>query len=344
MVKAATLAGVFLGCALTSAGQAALEPRAFFKEQMGLNEDQIAGIARGRAIAKLLPSRSPAEIIVVGAVFVKARPEAYVRFALDIDRLRRLPGYLGAGRIQDPPSLSDLENFALEPGDIESLKSCRPGKCGVQLPARSILELRAAVDWSAPDVAARVNDRVRKMAVDIVLNYQKRGNAVLGSYHDSEHPFDVNAQLRSFLLRPEALPAYLPELGRYLLDYPNAALPKSESMFYWERVTFGMKPTLRLNHAVAYQSPGPAGPAHVVAVKQLFASHYFQLALDLSVCVAASGPTGEKGFYLISVRGSTQQGLTGVTGSLLKRIIVYKTRSTHEKALLNVKTILEAKP
>jgi hypothetical protein len=137
------------------------------------------------------------------------------------------------------------------------------------------------------------------------------------------------------------LPAYLPELDRYLLDYPNATLANVESQFYWERVNFGLKPTLRLNHAIAYRSAGPKGEAQVVAVKQLYASHYFQLALDLTACVTESGRGGDAGFYLISLRGSTQQGFTGLTGSLLRRIVVSRTRSAQEKALINIKQTLE---
>ena len=92
-------------------------------------------------------------------------------------------------------------------------------------------------------------------------------------------------QFASLLSRSEALPVSLPELNRHLLDYPDTPLPNVESLFYWEKVDFGLKPTLRVNHAIAYQSSDPRGAARVVAVKQLYASHYFQVALDLAACV-----------------------------------------------------------
>ena len=95
----------------------------------------------GGAVAKVVPTKRPEEIAVFGAVFVDAKPEEYVKFALDMDRLRRLPSYLGAGRLNDPPQLSDLEGFALEPEDVQNLRACRPGKCGVQLPAAAMQEV-----------------------------------------------------------------------------------------------------------------------------------------------------------------------------------------------------------
>jgi hypothetical protein len=341
MIKAATLTVIVLSAALISVGQTTREPRIFFREQMGLSDDQVAMIARGNPVAKVLPSKTPAEIVVFGAVFVNATPEEYVKLAFDMGRLRRLPGYLGVGRVNDPPMLSDLEGFRLEPEDIRNLKSCIPGKCGIQLPAEAMQELQRTFDWSEPDVATQVNDRVRKMALEVLQRYQEDGNSALGSYRDKDRPFDVDAQLRSLLGRSEALPVYLPELTRYLLGYPNARLANFESLFYWERVNFGLKATLRLNHAIAYRSAGPKGAAQVVAVKQLYASHYFQLALDLTACVTESGRTGDKGFYLISLKGSTQQGLTGLTGAFLRRIVVGKTRSAQEKALINIKKALE---
>ena len=181
------------------------------------------------------------------------------------------------------------------------------------------------------------------MALEILLRYREQGNSVLGSYRDKKRPFDVEAQLRSLLGRSEALPVYLPELNSYLLNYPNATLANVESLFDWEKVDFGLKPTLRLNHAIAYRPAGPRGAAQAIAVKQLYASHYFQLALDLTACVTESGRTGDKGFYLISLKSSTQQGLTGFKGSLLRRIVVGKTRSAQEKHLINIKKVLEEK-
>jgi len=111
-MKASTLISMILACSLMSTGQPALEPRVFFREQMGLSDDQITSIAHGR----------PAEIIVFGAVFVKATPEQYVKIAFDMGRLRQLHGYLGVGRFGDPPMLSDLEGLALEPDDIRNFK------------------------------------------------------------------------------------------------------------------------------------------------------------------------------------------------------------------------------
>lgn len=344
MIKTVTLAGVtLLSSALVSAGQMIQELRPFFKEEIGLSDGQIATIEDGRPIVKTLSSKRRAEVIIFGATHVNAAPEDYLEFALDMSRLRSLPNYLQVRRFSNPPTLSDLEGFTLEPDDIEELKTCRPGKCDVQLSSEAMLQLQKGLDWSAPDVAEQVNRRVRKMALELLIRYQERGNSALDIYQDQSRAFDMDAAFQSLLNRSEALPVYLPELRRYLLEYPAPMRPNVESFFYWEKVEFGLKPTLRLNHVIAYRSAGPKGVAQVVAVKQLYASHYFQLALDLTACVPESSRGNGAGFCLISLKGSTQQGLTGFLGFFRRRAVVSKSLSAQERNLINIKKALEEK-
>lgn len=321
----------------------AAEPTQFFREHIGLTDSQIALIDQGKPVAKILPSSAAQDVIVFGAVFIKGSPDDFVKLSFDMERLRKSPSYHGAGRLSDLPTMADLNGFTLEPDDIKILRSCKPGKCGLQLPAETILDLQRSVDWSAPAATAQVNYRVKEMALQLLQRYQKEGNRALGAYGDKAQPFNVEAELRLLLDHSNVILSYLPELKRYLLDYPNATLPNSQSVFFWEKVSFGLKPTLRLNHAVAYQRPSTTHATRVVMVKQLYASHYLQLALDLSACVPGNDKAKGNGFYLISVRGSTQQGLTGFLGSIARSVIVSRARSSQEKLLLNIKTTLEAK-
>ena len=76
-----------------------------------------------------------------------------------------------------------------------------------------------------------------------------------------------------------------------------------------------------------------------MAQKQLYASHYFQTALDLTVCVKDSKRSG---FYLITLKGSKQAGLTGLKGSIVRKVAVDKTRSSMERVLMTIKQKLES--
>src|ERR1700741_2335487 len=58
----------------------------FFELNIELSAAQITLIRNGSAVAKALPSRSPGEIFLFGAVHVDAAPENYLEAARDFNR------------------------------------------------------------------------------------------------------------------------------------------------------------------------------------------------------------------------------------------------------------------
>ena len=314
----------------------------FFRDYVGLKEDQITAICSGKAVARVVESRTPDEVFVFGSVYVQSTPDKYLKLASDIDELRKLPSYLAIRKFSDPPQLSDFDGFTLDADDIKQLKNCAPGKCDVQLPAEAMDAFKQSVNWSAPDAANQVNQLAQKMALEVIQRYIQGGNAALGTYMDKRHPAVVGETFASLLSRSKALPVYLPELERYLLDYPEAKSENIQTQFYWEKVNFGLKPTLRIVQAIVYRGLRATDPAYAVAVKQLYASHYFETALDLTVCVRDQ-ENPDRGFYLITLKGSQQAGLTGLKGGIVRKVAVDKTRSSLERALGAIKQKLESR-
>jgi len=320
-----------------------VEPFKFLREYVGLHDDQIAAIRNGKAVATILESGTTDEVFVFGSVYIRSTPEKYLQFASDVDELRKLPNYLALRKFSDPPQLSDFEGFTLEPDDIKQLKNCEPGRCDVQMPSEAMDSFKKSVNWSAPDVTDQVNRLGQKMALEALQRYIQGGNAALGTYRDKDHPTELGEAFRSLLSRSRALPVYLPELDRYLLDYPQAGSENIQSMFYWEKVNFGLKPTLRIVQGIVYRGPRPNDPAYAIAEKQLFASHYFETALDLTVCVRNQENPERPGFYLITLKGSQQAGLTGLKGGIVRKVAVDRTRSSLERALQATKQKLESR-
>jgi len=319
-----------------------VEPFKFFREYAELKDDQIKEIRDGKAFAKVIESRTPDEVFVFGSVYVQSTPEKYLKLASDIDELRKLPSYLAIRKFSDPPQLSDLDGFTLEADDIKQLKDCKAGKCDVQLPTDAMDEFKQSVNWSAPDAANQANQLAQKLAFEAIQRYAQGGNAALGTYMDKKHSAVVGETFASLLSRSKALPAYLPELHSYLLEYPQAQSENIRSEFYWEKVNFGLKPTLRIVQAIVYRGSGSTETANALAVKQLYASHYFETALDLTICVPDHENPG-RGFYLITLKGSQQAGLTGFKGGIVRKVAVDKTRSALERSLAAIKQKLESR-
>lgn len=155
------------------------------------------------------------------------------------------------------------------------------------------------------------------MALQLLVTYKRDGNEALGTYNDKTYPTEVPAQFGYMLSYSKALPAYLPNFYAYLLTYPKAKPVNVDDAFYWAKVKFGLKPTLRVVHVITTKGASSDPIAYAIAEKQLHSSHYFETTLDLSFCVRGTDDTKQPGFYLIMLMGSEQAGLTGVKGSIV---------------------------
>src|SRR5882672_1663019 len=69
---------LIVGAVASGAAQTNAELQTYFKDSVGLTPDQISSIRSGQPVAKTLNSRTPAEIFVFGAVYIKGQPESYV--------------------------------------------------------------------------------------------------------------------------------------------------------------------------------------------------------------------------------------------------------------------------
>ena len=86
----------------------------------------------------------------------------------------------------------------------------------------------------------------------------------------------------------------------------------------------------------------PAGPwrSFFRGAARRRSARYFHTALDVSVCVG-SAQGDPAGFYLPTLKASEQAGLTGMKGSILRKVAVEKMRSSLECGLATLKSSIE---
>jgi hypothetical protein len=340
--RPAILLVLIVSATITGFSQSDSNLERFFKDNIGLSQAEINSIGSGRAVAKALPSRIPAEIVLFGAVYIHALPEQYVQFAGDFERRRKLPGYLALGTLSTPPRLEEFDGFSFDGEDVQALKNCKPADCLIQMPASGIQEMQRSVNWSAANVSEQVNRLLWKTALQRIVAYQQEGNSALLTYNDKPDPVEVPRKLEYLLSYSKVLPARLPEFYSYLLTYPRGKPANVEDTFHWERVKFGLKPTLRVVQRSTMRGSDSEEIAYAIAEKQLYASHYFETALDLTFCVRQESAK-DAGFFLITLVGSEQAGLTGLKGSLVRKAAVSRSTSTLQDALSSIKTALDPK-
>ena len=173
---------------------------------------------------------------------------------------------------------------------------------------------------------------------------QVEGNAALGYYDDGDEPLLVAEQFRALLDSSDLLPVPVPELLAYLDAYPNGHLRRAEDFFYWTMVDFGLKPTIRVNHVVIYpltESPSSSGVSYAIAIKQLYASHYFHTTLELRFLTETDLRAGHVS-SLITITRSRNDGMTGLKGLFLRPIIRSRSRDAVRNYLAHVKRQVEA--
>ena len=276
------------------------------------SSSEIRSLLTGAPVAKVLETKTVHEIAAFGAVWIAASPQQYLDAVNDIEDFEKGGGFRMTKRISDPPRLEDFAALALTSEDVEDLRTCRSGDCGVKLSQSTLQQFRDRIDWSRPSAAADANRLMRETAYEFVRGYLEGGNERLSVYRDSERPTFVASEFTSMIDR---LPEFAdqPELKRYLLGYPAARLPDATSFLYWQEVEFGLKPTLRINHVVIH----PNDERVAIATKMLYASHYFWTALDLRLLVP--DPARGRGFWLTTLARSRSDGLTGLGGWFIRR-------------------------
>ncbi|HKW00790.1 MAG TPA: hypothetical protein VJN96_13275 [Vicinamibacterales bacterium] len=336
----AALAAVY-GCVLVAATpQPSAFPRGldtYLTTSVRLTPPERQSLLAGTAVTKMLDTDPAREVAVFGAVWIKASPDDYVRAVTDIEQLERGESFLATKKISEPPKLEDFAAMELPQEDIDDLRACKVSACQVKISQEGLDRLRRGVDWSKPTARADVNKLMRQAAFDYVTAYRTGGNAQLAVYRDQEHPTFVAKEFESMVNRMPEFTVHLPELRKYLLEYPSITLPDSTSFFYWQTVVFGLKPTTRINHVVIAKS----AEGTAVVTKQLYASHYFWTALELRTLVPdpARGP----GFWFVNVNRSRSDGLSGFVGRLIRGKVRSGSEDGMKAALKITKQRLEAR-
>jgi hypothetical protein len=278
----------------------------------------------GQPVTRLLETDPAREVAVFGAVWVGAPASAYVAAVRNIEQFEKGENFRITKKISNPPRPQDFAEMDLPDDDVADLRQCRVGSCELKLSEAALLQLRKEVDWSKPTARADAEALARRLALEYATGYLEGGNARLATYRDSSRPTFVGDEFKSMIERLPALSEHLPELKRYLLEYPKATLPNSESFLYWQEAKFGLKPTIRMSHLVISEEK-----THVtVASKMLYASHYFWTALELRVLVP--DPSRGTGFWFVNVNRSRSDGLSGFVGSLIRG----KVRGEAEKGMI----------
>lgn len=292
---------------------------------------------REEVVTRTLPGRD-GQLAVFAATRLNAPPDALVAWTHAIAELKRSRFVLAIGRFSDPPSPSDLEGLELDEGELQAIRRCRPGACGLKLSAGEIESLTAVVAGDGAGWQDAAQREFRRLLAERVIRYRAGGPASLAP------PVDRTNQRRpdqafSAIVEQSPYLTKLPAVMRWLEEYPHAA-SDVESFFYWSKEHYGQgKPVIALTHVgIVRPESDHRVPAVVVAGRQIFAAHYLEAGLGLTMIVRDSTNGAS---YLAYVNRSQVDMLRGFFGGIVRRVLEDRVESQTPLIMRVLRTRLE---
>jgi hypothetical protein len=328
--------------ALATAGSASDRDlaRAFLSATFGLTASDFTRIDAGEVVAKGIAPGDARDIATFGIVRVRITPAFYVERLADIVSFKKDDAVVQIGVFGRPPALRDVEALSLDEPDLRSLRECRVGHCGLQLPVETINRLRTEVDWTRSDARQRANGLIHQMLVDYVSRYQHRGHNTTMHYADRDDVINVRNEFLSLASSDAGGWGRFSVLRRHFVEYPAAATPDVRDLVYWSKEIVGRRTVASVTHLAILPCANDSPAAFTVGSKQIYGSHYFDASLGLTVLVPdPSSPSPAT--YVAYLNRSRVDVIGGVFGGVAKKIIASKARSTVADQLGRLRTRLE---
>jgi hypothetical protein len=308
-------------CAVAAAQSMPPEMREALASEFRFSPSDLTRAEKGNAVAKMVSTGKPDDVRMAGVVLVHVSSADFIRAFRDIERFESGKEVLRTGRFSFPPKVADFAGYHLPDLNKAELFACRPGNCAYKIPAQAMEDLRTKIDWNAPDANARAEAMIQQLAIERLLDYQRRGDPALAVYYDTRAPYSVAEGLHSLIGSEARLWSRFPDLLRYATDYPKDEPPDTDNLFYWQEAAFGLKHVVRLQHVIINKVPRVSEEPHYAIIsKMLFATHYFRAAIEFNYVYPVRTDAGAPAVYFIAAQRSYVDGLTGARGAIVRRI------------------------
>ena len=340
-VRAGVTLLMFLAIALpraeTSQGQSSFPARLerYMTDTVKLTAAERRRLFRGEVVTRLLDADESKEVAILGAVWINAPMQRYIAAVKNIESFERGGGFKITKRLSTPPHVLDFGALNVSDDDMRDLRRCRVGDCKLKVASSALIRFHSEINWNTPNAPVAAQEWIRRLAFEYVTSYLKGGDAELAVYRDGARPTFVAQEFRAMTDAMPELTTYMPNLRRYLLEFPKVTLPEVSSFLYWQETDFGLKPVIRLNHVVVRETAEDA----VVISKMLYASHYFWTGIEIRALVP--DPARGNGFWFATVNRSRSDGLSGFGGRMIRGRVRGEVEKGIQGAMKSTKQLLE---
>ena len=283
-----------------------------------------ARIDAGLAVVDVPPARGR-DLGVFGAARTDGDGDRLVAWVRQIEHFHKGSYVPLVVRFSDPPGIEDLDRLVLDAGDLDDIRRCRPGDCGLKLAADEIRQLRQTVAASGARWQFAVQERFRRIVFDRVQAYLEAGYDRTPPYSDHATVVSPGDEFDIVANRVRSGMRYETQVLDYLQHYPHHRDGDVESFLYWSRETLGGgKPIVSVTHVAIERSNEEARAEALVASRQVFATHYLSASLSLT---ALTYPSADGRRYLLYSRFSRVDLFQGVLAGVVRRLVEKRIRT-----------------
>jgi hypothetical protein len=310
------------------------DPFAFFEPTVVLSPADRELLDGGTPIVRFLQATGHEvgafTAIALPPVVTVDRAAAWMR---RVELLRENRYIIATQRLSTPPRLEDFDRLIVDDQDLDEIRRCVPGRCGVKLSAADLQTLTAIARNGGSEWKPRLQQGFREMLLRRVQTFSAGGLAALDDLVDKKRRASPAAAFAPLVEHTVFLAERTPDLARRLQHCPNAPRAGSESFMYWSKERLGGKPVITVTHVELMPARGQHAPLLMVGT-QIYASHY----LDASLTVTAflRDERASRGYFVYLHRSSVDF-LGGFWGGLARSIIESKVRKDGPAILARVR-------
>jgi len=317
------------------------QPDQLLAKYFGFSQDQLLQVQQGGVVVKILKHQKH-EVAVVAAIRFNVPLDYFVARFRDIERHKKSEAVLQVRKLSDPSTIEDFSGLALLPQDIQDLKSCQPDQCPFKLSKKEIEGIQQ-LDFAAPEAGERATLLIRSQQADYARKYSINGNRVMIVYGDKSIPVESASQFGELLDESSYLLEYAPEFLDYLRNFPDRVLPSVDRFLYWSKENYGhdLKAIVSMTDAVVYRQAAGKVPPVLLASKQIYANHYFESSLALSMLFGPREADPLPSFYLVYVNRSRIDLLRKWYSLFARGRVSDSVASSMRKGVLDLKNKVE---
>jgi hypothetical protein len=312
--------------------------RAFLASAFGLSPAEIGRIDGGQVVSRTLDVENRREIATLGIVRIRTAPSTYVERLVDIETFKRTDGILQIGTFSSPPQPEDIAPLTIDNDDLKDLRECRVDACDVRLSAEGIERVRHDVDWSAAGALPKAAQLVRQLLTEYVARYRESGAAAAMQYADRAPRLNVGREFASLVEADTVTWRYAPRLRQHLLDYPASTLATPD-FIYWSKELVRGRPVVSITHVAIAPGVKDAPVAYAIGSKQIYAMHYYDASLGLTLLVPDAAATAPATF-VVYLNRSRVDLFDGLFGGVARRLVAGRARSLVAEQLHRLQGVL----